>query len=221
MLHFVTAVVDVLEGGCDHVHVVVGICAAADAEAEEVVSAEAVFARHGITVGEQIADFATADTGLAVKLYGEHLGGKLLLGDLVEHLVGVDEEGVAADGTLIRNAVFVELGGEIFHLLDAGLEHVELGVLVEADSESGHVAAVHTAIGKEALEGDEEAFRSFIDIFPAGSDETAHVDETVFLRRHRHSVGEVEHLAADLLDSCVFELRLAHLDEVCVLGEAG
>ena len=218
-LDLMTTVVYVLESGSDHVHVVVGVCAAADAQTQEVVATETVLTSDGITVSEQITDLAATDTGLAVELDCEHLGGELLLGHLVEHLVGVDEEGVAADRTLIRNAILVELLCKILNLLDAGLEHVELRVLVKTDSESRHVTTVHTAVCQEALEGDEELLGALIYILPAGCDEATHVHETVFLRRHRHAVGKSEHLAADLLDCGVLELGLTHLDEICVLCE--
>ena len=50
---FVAAVIHVLESGRDHIHVVVGVGAAADAETQEVVTGEAVLAGDGITVGRR------------------------------------------------------------------------------------------------------------------------------------------------------------------------
>ncbi len=218
---FVAAVIHVLESGRDHIHVVVGVGAAADAETQEVVTGEAVLAGDGITVGEKVTDLAATYAGFEIELHGETLCGELLLGDAVEHLVGVDEEGVTAHGTLIGDAVLVELGCEVFNLLDAGLEHIELGVLVKTYGEGGHVAAVHAAVGEEAFERNHEALRALVDVLPAGCDESTHVDQTVLFRRHCHYVSQREHLLAYLLDGGVFVLRVAHLDEVCVLGEAG
>ena len=64
---FVTTVVNVLESGSDHVHMVVGVCAAADAKTEEVISAETVFTSHGIAVGEDVANFASTHAGFAIE----------------------------------------------------------------------------------------------------------------------------------------------------------
>ena len=149
----VATVVDVLQGGGDDVHVVVGVDTAGDAEAQEVEAAETVLTCHGVAVGKDIAYLTASDTSLEVELAGEGLGGELLLGDVAQHLVGIDEQGVAAGRALIGNAVLVELLGEIVHLVDARLEHWKLGVLVESYGERVQVAAVESAIGEESLEG--------------------------------------------------------------------
>lgn len=65
--HFVTTVIDILQRCCYHIHMVVGICAAADAKAEEVVAVETVLPCHGIAVGKKIADFTAADTVLKIE----------------------------------------------------------------------------------------------------------------------------------------------------------
>ena len=104
----VTTVVDVLQCCCDDVHVVVGVHTAWDAEAHEVVAAEAVLACDRVTVGENVTYFASADTCLEVELACKGLCRELFLRDLSEDLVGVDEDGVTAGRTLVRDAVFVE-----------------------------------------------------------------------------------------------------------------
>ncbi len=215
------AVVDVLEGGGDDVHVVVGVDAARDAEAHEVEAAEAVLTRNGVAVGQHVADFAGADAGLEVELAGERLGGELLLGYLGQYLVGVDEDGMAAGGTLVRDAVLVQLVGQVLHLLDAGLHHVELAVLLQAHGQGVHVAAVHAAVGEEALEGDAEQLGALVPVFLVGGDEAAHVDQAVLLGAHGHAVGVGEHLFHYLADALVGVAFLAGLDEVGVLDEAG
>ena len=214
-------VVDVLQRCGDHVHVVVGVDAARDAEAHEVVAAEAVLAGDGVAVGQQVADLAGADACLQVELDGERLGGELLLGYVGEHLVGVDEDGVAAGGALVGDAVLVKACCQVLDLLDAGVEVVELGVLVQAYGQCLHVAAVHAAVGEVALADDGEDLGGLEPVIVAGGDEAAHVHDAVLLRRHGHAVGQVEHLASDLLDGLVLVAFFADFDEVCVLGEAG
>ena len=127
---------------------------------------------------------------------------------------------MTAGGTLVGDAVLVQFLSQVLHLADTGVEHVELGVLLEADSQCCHISSVHTTIGNEALEGDAELFAAFVPLGFVGSDETTHVHETVFLSRHGHRVHIREHLAGDLLDGFVGVAFLARLDEIGVLGEA-
>ena len=49
---FFPTVVDVFEGSGDDIHMIVGVCASADAEAKEVVAVKAVFPRDGVAVSE-------------------------------------------------------------------------------------------------------------------------------------------------------------------------
>lgn len=93
-----SAVVYVLQSCCNHIHVVVGVYATGYAEAYEVVAAEAVLAGDGVAVGEDVTDFAGADTGFAIKLYGEGLCREFLFRHMGENLVGIYEDGVAAGG---------------------------------------------------------------------------------------------------------------------------
>ncbi len=216
---FMTTVIHVLERSGNHIHMVVGVSAAADAETQEVVSAETVLTGYGITVGKDVADFAATHAGFTIKLHSERLGREFLLRNAVEHLVCIDEDGMAANGTLIRDAVLVELLGKIFNLLDAGLKHIELGILVKTYGKSCHIAAVHTAVSKEAFERNAVFLCAFIPVLPTGSDETAHIHEAVLLGRHRHAVGKSEHLAADFLDGLVGIAFFTGLDEICVLGK--
>ena len=117
-LDAVATVIHVLQRGGNHVHVVVGINTARDAEAHEVVAAEAVLARDRVAVGEHVANLAGADAGFEIEFAGQCLGGELLFRDLGQHLVGIDEDGVATSGTLVGNAVLVELGGEVIKISD-------------------------------------------------------------------------------------------------------
>ena len=75
----VATVVYVLEGCGNHVHVVVGIYTAGDAQAQQIEASEAVLACDGVSAGKDVADLATADTGLKIKLYGERLCRELFL----------------------------------------------------------------------------------------------------------------------------------------------
>ena len=137
-LDVVAAVIDVLQRHGDDIHVVVGVDAARDGEAQEVEAGEAVFPRDGVAVGEQVAYLTSADAGFEVELDGERLGGEFLLGHLGQHAVGIDEDGVAACGALVGDAEFVETLGEVFDLLDACLEVFKLGVLVQPDGQCLH-----------------------------------------------------------------------------------
>ena len=175
----VATVIYVLQGSGNHVHVVVGVNATGDAQTQQVQATEAVLAGHWVTVGQDVADFATTDASLEIELAGQGLSGELFLGNVAQHLVGVDKQGVAAHGALIRNAILIELLGQVLYLVDAGLEHIKLGVLVQTDSQSVQVAAVHTTVGDEALEGDAEQLGALVPVLAVGSDKATHVHQAV------------------------------------------
>ena len=101
----VTTVVNVLEGCCDHVHVVVSVHTASYAETEKVETTETVLTSYRIAVSEDVTDFATTNTSLDVELDGECLSWELLLSDLVENAVSVYEDSVTTYRTLIRDSV--------------------------------------------------------------------------------------------------------------------
>ena len=75
-----TTVIDILQGGGNHVHVIVSIDAARDTEAHEIKASEAVLAGYRVAVGKHIADFAGADASLQIELACQRLGRELLLG---------------------------------------------------------------------------------------------------------------------------------------------
>ena len=214
-------VIDIFQGCRNHVHVVVGIDAPRDAQAQQVQSAEAIFTRHGVAVGQDVADFAASDARLKVELAGERLRGKLLFRHVAEHLVGIDEQRMAAHGTLVGNAVFVELRGEVLHLSDARFEHRELGVFVEAHRQRVQVASVHAAVSNKTLEGNAELLCALVPFLVVRGDETAHVHESVFLGRHRHRIHVGIHLARNLLDGFLGISLFARLDEIGVFGKSG
>lgn len=128
---------------------------------------------------------------------------------------------MTTDGSLIGDAILVEQPCQEFNLVDAGVKHVILGVFIKTDSESLHVTTVHAAIGEVALKGDTVGLGSLIPVFPTGGDETAHVDDGIFLGAHGHAVGEVKHFLDNLLDGLVGISILAGLDKIGILGKAG
>ena len=82
-----TTVIYVLESCSDHVHVVVGVDAASDAETEKIESTETILTSHRVTVSEDISDLATTYACLDVELDGECLCRELFLRDLVKNAV--------------------------------------------------------------------------------------------------------------------------------------
>ena len=69
----VAAVVDVLQRGCDDIHVVVGVHTARDAETHEVVATEAVLAGDRVTVGKHVTDFAGTDASFEIQFAGPEI----------------------------------------------------------------------------------------------------------------------------------------------------
>ena len=126
---------------------------------------------------------------------------------------------MASDGALVGYSVFVELRSQVLNLMDARVEHVILGVLVEPHGRV-QVAPVHTAVGDISLEGDAEELSTLVPVLAVGGNEAAHVHHAVFLGRHRHRIHVAVHLAGYLLDALVAVAFLARLDEIGILGKA-
>ena len=53
----------------------------------------------------------------------------------------------------------------------------------------------------------------------AGSDETSHVHDSIFLRAHGHTVSVIEHLFHDLFDRLILITLFTSLDKISVLSE--
>ena len=72
-LDLIATVEYVLEGYCDHIHVVVCVDTACDTETKKVKTAETVLTSHRVTVSKDISDLTTTDTSLEIKLDSECL----------------------------------------------------------------------------------------------------------------------------------------------------
>ena len=192
--------VDVAACCGDHTDVVVGVDPSRDGQAKQLEGRVAVLVRFGVAVCEDRADLDSADTRLEVELHGQRLGDELLLGQVREHLLGIDEDGVAAGRTLVRNAVFVEQIAQQLDLTDAGVELFELRILVQTHCEGIHVASRHAAVGHVSLVHDAERHRLDEELLGAHGHEAAHVHHAVLLGRNGHDVGILIDLADDLLD---------------------
>ena len=160
---------------------IVGVHTTRDAQAHEVVASEAILAGDRVTVSQNVADLTGANASFEIELASQGLSRELFLRNVGQHLVGINEDGVATGRTLIRNAVLIELGSQVMHLLDTGFNHLKLNVFLQTDSQSVHVTAVHTTVGEEAFKRNAEQFGTFVPFFLVSSNKAAHVDESVFL----------------------------------------
>ena len=136
-LDLVATVIYVLEGCCDHVHVIVGIYTACDAEAEEVKASETVLAGYRIAVCENVTDFTTTYTGLDIEFDCKCLCRELFLRNVCKHSVCVYEEGMSTCRTLVWNTVLIKLGCEVLYLADTCLYGLKLSVLITGTGRSG------------------------------------------------------------------------------------
>lgn len=107
VFYVVAAVINVLQSCCDDIHVVVCINAAGDAETEKIQATEAVLACDRVTVGEDVAYFAATDASFEIKFDSECLCREFFLRHVGEDAVSIDEESVATDRALVRDAIFV------------------------------------------------------------------------------------------------------------------
>jgi hypothetical protein len=87
----VTAVIYVLKSCSDHIHMVVCVHTASNAETEKVKATKAVLTGHRIAVCKDISDLTTTYTCLDIELDCECLRRELLLRDLVKNAVCIYE----------------------------------------------------------------------------------------------------------------------------------
>ena len=65
--NLVATVINILQRCSNHVHVVVSVNAASNAQTQQVETTKAVLTSHGITIGEDVTNLATTNTSLEVK----------------------------------------------------------------------------------------------------------------------------------------------------------
>ena len=199
---------------------VVGINATRNAEANEIQATKSVLTRNRIAVGQYITDLASTDTCLQIQLASERLSWELLLRHFRKDLIGIYKDSMTTGRPLIRDTILIELAGQVLHLTDARLNHVELKVLAKTYCQCIHVSTIHTAIRKEAFKRNAECLSCLIPVLLTSSDKAAHVYETVFLGRHRHRVSIREHLASDFSNRLILITLFAGLDEISIFNEA-
>ena len=144
---------------------------------------------HRITVGEDITDLTSADTGFQIKFYGQRLCREFFFGNVRQHFRCINEDGVASGRSLVRNSVFIQFLCQVFHLLDTCFEIVEFGVFIQADGKSVHIPSVHSSIGEIAFVLYAETFCTFIPVCTSCGDKSTHIDDSVFLGTHCHAIG--------------------------------
>ena len=136
-----------------------------------------------------------------------------------QHFIRIHEDSVTTCRTLVRNTILIQQLRQILHLVNTRLEHIKLGVLLQTNCQSSHIATIHTTIGDKALVRDTVAFAPLVPVLAVGSDEATHIHDTVLLSRHRHTISIGEHLLGNLLNTLVGITLLAGLDEISILSK--
>ena len=111
-----------------------------------------------------------------------------------ENRSGVEKDSVPSNWLDDRHACVHQLFAEIEHLTDAASYVVFLHRFLNSDRDCFHVAAGEPAIGMQSFVQRYEISRLVGQIVIAQREPSSDVDETVFLCRHRHSIGEVAHI---------------------------
>ena len=199
-----SAVIHILHSGGNDVHVIVGIHTARYAQPHQVEPAKAVLVCHRVTVGQDIPYLTSTNACLEIQLARESLRREFLFWHAVEHLIAVDKYCMPACWTLVWYPIFIELGSQMCHLMDAGVEHVELGVLVKTLGNGIQVSAVQAAIGDIPFKRNAELHCAVVPLLVVGGNETAHVHNGIFLARHGGCIGLGIHLAHDFFNLWFF-----------------
>ncbi len=156
----------------------------------------------------------------AEQLDGQGLAGIVLHRHVGQKLPGVEVNGVSAGRLKDGHPLGHEPLAQVLDRADAILQVVLVEHFVQPDGDGLQVAARQAAVGREALGDDQEVAGLGGQGVVVDGQESAHVDDGVFLGAHRRAVGVGEHLLDDALDGAVGVARLAELDEIGVFGEA-
>src|SRR3989344_7807563 len=82
-----------------------------------------------------------------------------------------------------------------------------------------HIPPGHSTVMKEALHENPSRSKERENLFVSQGNKTAHVDDRIFLRAHKHAVGIAHHLADNPGNFLFLHLLLAFFDKISVFGE--
>lgn len=199
----------------DVIDMALGVDTAGDGESDEFHGR-----RLSAAAEHDTADFDGADTGVAVERADDGLSGELGGGDVWAEVLGVDVDGVSSGRFDDLDSGSEEFFAEVFGAADAVLEIILVDDFFEALGHGFEIAACEASVGEEAF-GEDEEFVGLSDEFGvAEQEQSADIDEAVFLGADGCAVGEVEHFADDVFDGPVLLSWFAFFDEVGVFGES-
>ena len=133
-----------------------------------------------------------------------------------QYLCCIHKNGMSACWTLIWNTIFIQLLCQIFHLTDAGFQIIKFRILIQSCSKCIHVTTIHTTVSKISFILHAKAFGTFVPIFFSCSNEASHIDDTILLGTHSHTIRQVEHLFRNFLYRFTAIAIFTHFDEVSV-----
>jgi hypothetical protein len=203
----------------DHIHVEVRVDAARNGEAHEFWTA--VVVGLGVAAGADDAALHGAHAAVHIEGRGEALGGELVLRQVGEEGLGVEEDGVAAEGLHGGHTRLLQLQSEVGHLVHAGGDVGVLHHLADAHGHGFEVAAREASVGRHALEDDEEFPRPPREIGVVRGQEAADVDEVVLLAADSAAFAIGHPLPEDRCHAARGIALFAALDEEGVSHGAG
>ena len=145
-----------LHGGDDIVHVLLRQLAAVDGEADDIADLRLLLRGFEVVLHGVVAKLCRTDAVAADELDGEALTREALRRALVvEEFIHVDVDAMAACGQDdALDTGLIEALRQIFALLDALVEIVEVLALIQTGSQRHDIAAGHAAVGVVAVAGD-------------------------------------------------------------------
>ena len=133
-----------------------------------------------------------------------------------QYLRCIHKDGMSACRTLIRNTIFIQLLCQIFHLTDTGFQIIKFRILIQSCGKCIHVTTIHTTVSKITFILHAKAFGTFVPIFFSRGNEASHINDTILLGTHSHTVSQIEHLFRNFLYRFIAVAFFTHFDEVSV-----
>ncbi len=182
----------------------------------------AFLAGDGVDAAEHhAADLHAPNPSGAVQFHDEGLSRELPLRDLRQQAFGVDEDGVSAGRLHHRQPCLLQLPEQVRRLADAVFQVPLVQTFLQPHGQRLQISPGEASVSHESLPQDQFRGDSLEQRLIPQADESADVDDGIFLGAHQESVRLVESGAGDLRHAHPFRRWIALFDEIAVLGVAG
>ncbi len=159
--------------------------------------------------------------GMLIYCGCQGLSRQFILGQVGKESSGINKYRMASYRPYNGNASLVHSVAEVYDLFYTMPYVVVVHSFSESSGECFHVSAGHPTVAGHSFIHDNQACSLSVEILIVYGKETAHIDNSVFLGRHRETVRVAEHLPCNIYNAAVGIARLTLFDKHGIFGETG